>query len=352
MRHIKIKFSVPMQFLVDISYIIFLISMIFSPSLLALNGYVTTHEPIRYVQARGSHYATDLGRFSGKVVVTGEVSNPTAVVLADLGLYSLINRSDLRIFDVSQRPRVYLAVSPGWLSHFTKKVPDFDWLRGGRVLSLGEGFSGLVPYLLKQGIDATGLDIAYTEREMQNDQELRNYYHLCSEHLVFGDATDLRRWEDKSLRLVLSHRLMHFLTFEQKRLVVRESFRVLESDGIMIHDIPIAQIPYRNGSPNLDLFYVKDSEPTRATLANAIRLIQGALETSKEKYQYCLLVSSQNWTFLYDDSKRDLLTNAMYSSFQVGMPLEKVVAALRQSEQHQKNSGLVSLTLFLVKESL
>lgn len=100
-------------------------------------------------------------------------------------------------------------------------------------ISVGEGFSGLLPYLLKNGIDVTGVDLWYHREGLPDNHagnRMRDYIREYGSHLVAGSAMNLP-FESNSQDFVLSHKLVNNLKSEDVLKVVEESVRVLKAKG-------------------------------------------------------------------------------------------------------------------------
>lgn len=102
---------------------------------------------------------------------------------------------------------------------------------GAKTLSLGEGFSGLVPFLLSQGVEVKGLDLWYHALEdlpAQNNtvRLMREYTRNYGKHLIQGSASEIPL-EDNSVDVILSHQLLNNLDQRTSREVINEAIRVI-----------------------------------------------------------------------------------------------------------------------------
>lgn len=141
------------------------------------------------------------------VAVTGEFLYPLETVLTNLGLE---NKSQL------------------------------DRLKDKKVLSLAEGTSELVPYLLSQGIAAQGLDLWYGDEDYPDNwagREMRAYYEKYKPYLIRADARNIPA-ADASYDFILSHMLMNNLSYPDRSpdmpahySVLYETLRVLKKGG-------------------------------------------------------------------------------------------------------------------------
>lgn len=105
--------------------------------------------------------------------------------------------------------------------------------RGKSVLSLAEGMSGLLPFLLKVGVKAQGLDLWYGDLVFPDNfsgHGMREYIRKYGDHLIAGDARDIPL-PDASTDLVLSHMLVNNVDIVAQKLIVKEVVRILSKDG-------------------------------------------------------------------------------------------------------------------------
>ena len=106
-------------------------------------------------------------------------------------------------------------------------------LRGKKVLSIGEGFSGLVPHLRERGVAARGLDLWYGHREFPANyigNRMREYVARNKRHLIVGEGKFIpahRRTYD----LVVSHMLVNNIDFFEALYILNEARRVTKPGG-------------------------------------------------------------------------------------------------------------------------
>lgn len=111
-----------------------------------------------------------------------------------------------------------------------------DMAQNKEVLSLGEGYSGLVPWLRQNGINAWGLDLWYdSEATIRNINHpnvplLLNYIRNHAAYLISADARNTRL-PSNSFDYILSHMLINNLPAEDVRSVLLESIRLLKPGG-------------------------------------------------------------------------------------------------------------------------
>jgi hypothetical protein len=111
-------------------------------------------------------------------------------------------------------------------------------LRRGNLLSLGEGYSGLLPYLIKNHVRrARGVDLSYAFVDQGvpvgtwNDKFLAEYVARWGKNLVRGNAMDLREIApDCSQHFVLSH-LLNPLSLRLFEKMMTEIVRILTEGG-------------------------------------------------------------------------------------------------------------------------
>ena len=102
-------------------------------------------------------------------------------------------------------------------------------LEGQKIISIGEGFSGLLPHLLENGISVKGLDLWYHADDIPQESyvggKMIKYIEQYGEHLIQGDAKQMP-FDDNIYDVVLSHQLVNnFLPHDA--LVMRDSSRII-----------------------------------------------------------------------------------------------------------------------------
>ncbi len=161
--------------------------------------------------------------------VSGDYLYPTVLVLQNLGLPQLIDTNLLKTFSVTG--------ATSTLGNSNWKTPED--VKDKKILSLGEGTSGLVPYFRSKGANAVGLDLWYDpatpipEAAMQTDimRAYRKKYQHC---LIEGSASDLCGIESGAIDLITSHKVFNYLDPQTQSGMLSESVRVVK-DGGTIH---------------------------------------------------------------------------------------------------------------------
>jgi len=105
--------------------------------------------------------------------------------------------------------------------------------QSGRVLSIAEGVSGLLPYLLTQGMNVTGLDLWYGKTDYPNNftgRLMREYVRDYGPHLMPGDAQKIPL-ENEVVDLVVSHMLVNNVSQTKQRKILKEALRVTAKGG-------------------------------------------------------------------------------------------------------------------------
>lgn len=83
-------------------------------------------------------------------------------------------------------------VEPGLNDHpLPFQDVSLEKLKGKRVLSLGEGYSGFLPYLRIQGVDVIGADICYASNDCEGDFGWKEERECFRKYLVQKDARKL-----------------------------------------------------------------------------------------------------------------------------------------------------------------
>ena len=120
---------------------------------------------------------------------------------------------------------------------------EFNSVRGLRTLSIGEGWSGLLPALRSHGADAVAVDLWYGARAFplfRTGRELSEYVDRQRSCLIAASGHALP-FADDSFDLVLSHFLLHHLRIDAYAgdpdpktpavLFLKEAGRVLKPGG-------------------------------------------------------------------------------------------------------------------------
>lgn len=122
------------------------------------------------------------------------------------------------------------------LSNLELGSSDIAKLDGKSVLSVAEGISGFIPFLLSKDIQARGLDIWYGQDDFPDNfsgKLMRKYVADYSEHLIQGSAQSIPAL-DISYDLVVSHLLVNnFKSAEWSMIVdfITEAVRVTKPGG-------------------------------------------------------------------------------------------------------------------------
>ena len=146
------------------------------------------------------------------------------------------------------RTEEVVVVRHGFQEQFPNPRPE--WLLKanklqGRVLSIAEGTSGLVPFLNRSfgGKKAYGLDLCYGQkcdksidagfREMLSQYQKRYKLQKDGGILIPGDASELPL-QDSTYDVVLMHKLLNNISSaEVRQRMISEAFRVLRPGGSM-----------------------------------------------------------------------------------------------------------------------
>ncbi|MBN2431507.1 MAG: class I SAM-dependent methyltransferase [Acidobacteria bacterium] len=176
------------------------------------------------------------------VPITGEASYPTPLVLYNLGLGRLVADAGDDGFqvDFAWRP----AATPPDYPVADLLAVSAASLADQPILSLGEGYSGLVPFLRRLDIRAYGLDLWYDPAVPLPDNAvgrrfMDEYRRRHQDILITGDATDLRRVRsrdfqtlaDDTFAMVVSHILFEYLERADQVRMLREALRVTRPGG-------------------------------------------------------------------------------------------------------------------------
>lgn len=111
---------------------------------------------------------------------------------------------------------------------------DIASLKGKTVLSLAEGYSELLPYLLEQDVNGLGLDIWYHQTNFpQNESgaQMREFNNRYGEYLIQGDARKIPV-QSESMDRVVSHSLVNnFEDSSDGRMVLEDAIRTVKVGG-------------------------------------------------------------------------------------------------------------------------
>jgi hypothetical protein len=230
------------------------------------SGIATSQGTFRITGEPGEDSSVSAISTAERVGVTGEPIYPTPFVLGNLLFPGLVSEDHDNIFEVAvaMQPIAYssffsLATGEQEVSDLRQKIRSLitnprytrpEVYKDAVILSLGEGYSGLVPYLRSIGIEAYGLDLIY-DKDLPEDfvgrEFISEYINRHRDYLIAGDATDLSKVKkltdnnglvdfqnkiyDRSVDLVVSHYLLEYLKPEYQKKMLSESLRVLNYGG-------------------------------------------------------------------------------------------------------------------------
>ncbi len=174
--------------------------------------------------------------------VTGELRFPTPLILGNLGLSGFLSSEQKKAVQLDTlMQQIYSSDKrKNWLIQASVST-----YKGKYVLSLGEGVSGLIPYLLENAIQAFGLDFAYYEISLapsnKRTKPLKEYLNRFEKNLIQADASDLSNvyilsdkklasLGDESFDMVVSHAMLTS-SWKKASKVLSEGFRVLKPGG-------------------------------------------------------------------------------------------------------------------------
>ncbi len=104
-------------------------------------------------------------------------------------------------------------------------LPIIKNLKGKKAIDLGCGRGEFLDLLTENGIQALGVD---TKKEMVDNK-----------NVVIEDALEfLKKQKDKSVSLISSFHMIEHVEFDYLYRLIKESFRVLDDDGILILETP------------------------------------------------------------------------------------------------------------------
>ena len=188
-------------------------------------------------------------QFHGKpILITGSAQYPLPLVLNNLGLEAWVSKAPPSILKATNSS--YIETSCACVKTGCQCVDlDEGWeapasAEGLKVLSIGEGYSPLLPSLLSQGAKAYAADLAYfrkpdpkfIENEYENTEALRAlqaYETIYHSSLIQADATQLKKnlpseVQAEGFDMIVAHRLVNNLDDEDTVKVLHEAYRLLK----------------------------------------------------------------------------------------------------------------------------
>lgn len=170
------------------------------------------------------------------VAVTGEVVYPTPVNLAALHLREWLTPEQRTAVTFENTASQTIASSKGGIEREMTMPSLREFAAQKRkILDVGAGFGGLVPFFHNRGVDVLAVDLCYGKQIPQDSltqEYMGRYTKKYGKLLLFGDATELpRSIQDNSIDLVISHMVYQYLSNEGKKKMIREALRVTKSGG-------------------------------------------------------------------------------------------------------------------------
>lgn len=180
------------------------------------------------------------GDSSEKIKITGEWAYPTPYVLNNLFLSKWITDEQKQYWNTGYLSKGHTSL-PGEFLPLEKEdieeIVNVDFI-GKDILSVGEGTSGLIPFLNQlakdKGSDAKilGMDLWYADPFMSKvSEQEREYYLKYRKILKQGDAATLKGLKPESFDMVLSHYLFGHLPREIQVKFLSRAFELLKSGG-------------------------------------------------------------------------------------------------------------------------
>ena len=106
-----------------------------------------------------------------------------------------------------------------------------------KVVSIGESYSPLLPYLLNHGVAAKAVDLWYHSGSLPDTfmgRAMKEYQAKYSDHLIPGSILDIPL-QDNSVKVVIVHMLLNnFQNPEARNKAISEILRVLEPGGVAL----------------------------------------------------------------------------------------------------------------------
>ncbi len=144
-------------------------------------------------------------------------------------------------FEESKATEDEIAITGGDLHPYTNLLESLklseeklETMVGKKLLSLGEGYSDLVPYLEWYGVDAAGLDIWYHSSNYPENhlgRLMSGYNEKFGKILIRGDARDTHLPSDSYDYVVSTNLIDNLKDFDDKLKVLDEVIRLLKVGG-------------------------------------------------------------------------------------------------------------------------
>jgi len=129
------------------------------------------------------------------------------------------------------------------ISHFgMNREKLLNQLRGKRVLVVATGSAELLPFLIRNGIDAKGLDLWYTDNSIPDSSSLDGLYfeearrfQSRNQQYIIGGTAERIPMSSQSVDVVISHQLFNGMEATQGSRIISEFARVLSPNGTMLN---------------------------------------------------------------------------------------------------------------------
>ncbi len=107
-------------------------------------------------------------------------------------------------------------------------------LKGKRVVSVGEGYSDLLPDLLSKDVAAFGMDLWYDQKEFPNNEtgkRMKTYVEKYSAQLITASCANVPTKLYGTMDLVLMHQLLNNLSEDDRQRCAQESVAMVRPGG-------------------------------------------------------------------------------------------------------------------------
>ncbi|MCB1196967.1 MAG: class I SAM-dependent methyltransferase [Deltaproteobacteria bacterium] len=277
-----------------------------------------------------SEYVFFQGTTDDGINVTHEAHYPNFLIFQTLGLPELIAPSVRKHLDLGIHGEVesVMASKSLYRELSTKVTPAYLKSNKINILSIAEGLSGVVPYLVGMLEDTTGSMVKAVDLVYQDDifsqmnlsrfwLGMKKQFTSYRAHYEYDDATTLEKFGDNSTAMILSHKLFPHMNTQGQIKMIRQALRVLKPGGSIHFDGEINRTEWSNDTKgNDDLVVInEDNFSIHPNWADRLRAMSEALgfdyEVSVTELHCKPKITDQNSAKNYREIASDLFFTAL-----------------------------------------